>query len=216
MELFILTSLISILILILLSVIILLFKRSKNNSTDYMYENRKYTIIDRYRNKEYAIYYLNTINNNAIKLNKYIKNKFYNYTSDNYNNDLLQEIIYNLLNKYNPDDLEELDPIWSIGHKAVTNNFSSVSMCLRKKNGDFYDINLLMFVFLHELAHVGTPSRYNKKSTHPPEFWATFKFLIRNAKKINIINPIDYSKHKDEYCGIPIVYNPYFDDTIDF
>ena len=63
-----------------------------------------------------------------------------------------------------------------------------------------------MFVALHELAHIAT-----KSVGHTTEFWQNFKFLIENAKNINIYNPVDYKKSPKEYCGMTISDSPYYD-----
>ena len=46
---------------------------------------------------------------------------------------------------------------------------------------------------------------------HTDEFWNNFKFLLGEAKKINIYKPIDYKNKPVRYCGMTISDNPYFD-----
>tara|TARA_Y100001956_G_C4087367_1_gene171330 strand:+ start:367 stop:960 length:594 start_codon:yes stop_codon:yes gene_type:complete len=75
-----------------------------------------------------------------------------------------------------------------------------------KKGNKLIDRNTLMFVAMHELAHCMTLS-----IGHKPEFWQNFKFLIKNAVKINIYTPIDYKKDPQQYCGMSITDNPLFD-----
>ena len=62
-----------------------------------------------------------------------------------------------------------------------------------------------MYVALHEVAHVCSVS-----IGHTPEFWSNFKWLIINAKEINIYEPIDYKKQNKNYCGMTISDNPYY------
>ena len=50
-----------------------------------------------------------------------------------------------------------------------------------------------------------------KTEGHNREFWANFKFLIINAKEANIYNPLDYKKNPQDYCGMTITDNPYYD-----
>jgi len=78
----------------------------------------------------------------------------------------------------------------------------------KKKNGEggLIDSNTLMFVAIHELSHIATQS-----IGHTKEFWENFKFLLKESEKINIYNPIDYKKKPEEYCGISIKDNPYYD-----
>jgi hypothetical protein len=46
---------------------------------------------------------------------------------------------------------------------------------------------------------------------HKQEFWQNFKFLLENAKQAGIYDPIDYKKNPQEYCGMTINDNPYYD-----
>jgi len=41
--------------------------------------------------------------------------------------------------------------------------------------------------------------------------FGNFKFIITEAKEINIYNPIDYKKNPARYCGMNISDNPYYD-----
>lgn len=88
------------------------------------------------------------------------------------------------------------------------NKGEKLAFCLnKKKDGDnLIDMNTLTFVALHELAHIST-----KSIGHTPEFWENFKFLLIQAEKINIYNPINYEKKPKEYCGMEINHNPYYD-----
>ena len=75
------------------------------------------------------------------------------------------------------------------------------------KNGDkLIDENTLTFVAIHELGHLMT-----KSIGHTEEFWKNFKFLLQNAKKIGIYNPVDYKTKPIGYCGMTISDNPLYD-----
>ena len=88
------------------------------------------------------------------------------------------------------------------------NKGEKIAFCLNTKKGgnDLIDKNTLTFVALHELSHVAT-----KSVGHTEEFWNNFKFIIEEAVKINIYNPIDYKKNPKSYCGMTINDNPYYD-----
>tara|TARA_X000000368_G_scaffold125313_1_gene98363 strand:+ start:1974 stop:2570 length:597 start_codon:yes stop_codon:yes gene_type:complete len=75
-----------------------------------------------------------------------------------------------------------------------------------KKGNKLIDENTLTFVAIHELGHVMTESVGHKK-----EFWENFKFLLKNAVKMGIYNPVDYKKNPQPYCGMDITDNPYYD-----
>ena len=75
----------------------------------------------------------------------------------------------------------------------------------KENNDNLIDKNTLMFVALHEMAHVAS-----KSIGHNDEFWDNFAFLIGEAEKIQIYYPIDYSQKNAEYCGMTITSSPYF------
>jgi len=74
-----------------------------------------------------------------------------------------------------------------------------------KEKPKLIDIETLTFVAIHELAHIMTESVGHKK-----EFWENFKFLLQNAKEANIYNPRDFKKTPQQYCGMQIDDNPYY------
>lgn len=88
------------------------------------------------------------------------------------------------------------------------NKGEKVAFCLdKKKNGTkLIDINTLTFVALHEMSHIMSES-----IGHNDEFWDNFKFLLDNAVEINIYTPVDYKKNPENYCGLEITDNPYYD-----
>jgi hypothetical protein len=88
------------------------------------------------------------------------------------------------------------------------NKGEKLAFCLNKaKEGTkLIDINTLTFVAMHELAHIMTLS-----IGHEKEFWENFKFLLENAKASNIYTPVDYKKQPEEYCGMMLTDNPYYD-----
>jgi hypothetical protein len=114
-----------------------------------------------------------------------------------------------VLDRYNPDVLFENDPKSGEETSYVVNKGDKFAICLRSKNigsmGDFHDKNILQFVALHELSHLGSTT-YG----HNPEFWDWFEFMIIQAKLAGLHEPVDYSKNNVIYCGLPVRRNPYF------
>ena len=109
---------------------------------------------------------------------------------------------------FNPKTIQETLP--TSEYTAYSENKGEkIAFCLDKnKNGKggLIDPNTLMFVAIHELAHVAS-----KSIGHTDEFWRNFKFLLQEAEKINIYVPEDYKKEPKEYCGMEITDNPYYD-----
>jgi len=117
------------------------------------------------------------------------------------------EDVQRLVQKFNPTTISETLP--TSEHTAYSENKGEkIAFCLNKKKDDtkLIDLNTLTFVAIHELSHVMT-----KTEGHNREFWANFKFLLINAKEANIYNPIDYKKKPEDYCGMTITDNPYYD-----
>jgi len=139
---------------------------------------------------------LATITEKMTTLVKYLDEKYPN-----------EENVRRLVQKYNPKKIVETLP--TSEYTAYSENKGKkIAFCLNKKkedNDNLIDINTLMFVALHELAHVAS-----KSIGHNEEFWNNFSFLIGEAEQIQIYYPIDYSKENSEYCGMTITSSPYF------
>ena len=82
-----------------------------------------------------------------------------------------------------------------------------VHLCIRDKdeNKNLHEHNLLMFVVIHELAHI-----MSKSIGHNNEFYNNFKFLLNEASTLGIYYPIDFKKNPEQYCGIEVNSNPYY------
>jgi hypothetical protein len=91
------------------------------------------------------------------------------------------------------------------------NKGEEIGVCVRsgKNFYNIHNLNIIKFVFIHELAHVMSVSEQ-----HTEEFWKNFKFLLHNCYINNLLKKIDYSTHPEEYCGLDVSYSPYFDQNI--
>ena len=127
------------------------------------------------------------------------------YVSDKYPE---QENTQRLKQNFNPTKITETLPTSS--YTAYSENKGEkVAFCLNKKKGNnnnLIDENTLTFVGIHELAHI-----MSKSIGHKSEFWSNFKFLLEAAKEAGIHNPVDYKEAPQEYCGMKIHDNPYYD-----
>ena len=119
-----------------------------------------------------------------------------------------QENVKRLVAGFNPKQIMETLPT-STYTAYSENKGEKLAFCLNvknKENNNLIDENTLMFVTLHELSHVAT-----KSIGHKSEFWENFKFLLQEAKVAGIHDPVDYKKAPQEYCGMKIHDNPYYD-----
>lgn len=108
--------------------------------------------------------------------------------------------------RYKPNRTElsegQADPKYTT---YTVNKGESIVFCLKPRQGSetVYDINLLMFVAIHELAHIGCPSRDN----HNEEFQAVFRMLLQEAITIGVYTYQDYSQKPVEYCNLSISHS---------
>ena len=109
-----------------------------------------------------------------------------------------------LIERYNPNTLSETGENAEYISYSV-NKGEKISICLRNKGDNtFEDDNIIMFVVLHELAHLITID-----VGHTKNFWNNMKELLEKAENIYIYYPEDYSKKHIEYCGMTVKTTPY-------
>lgn len=122
-------------------------------------------------------------------------------------NDPADDRVKRLVSNFNSSKIVETLP--TSEYTAYSENKGrKIAFCLNKKkenNDHLIDENTLMFVAIHEMAHITTLS-----IGHNKEFWDNFKYLLEKAKECKVHEPVDYSKKRTEYCGMTISDNPYF------
>jgi hypothetical protein len=112
-----------------------------------------------------------------------------------------------LVQKFKPDKIVETLPTSEFTAYSE-NKGQKIAFCLNKKkedNDNLINPNTLMYVAIHEMAHIASET-----IGHNEEFWTNFRFLLHEAKAANVYEPIDYQKQNEEYCGMKITDNPYF------
>ena len=118
--------------------------------------------------------------------------------------DTKKEGVQDLLDNYNPRALSETLPGSKYTSYSV-NKGEKISICIRSVEDEaFIDDNTILFVVIHELAHVMT-----EEVGHTQLFWSNMKYLLEEGKNVGIYNPIDYRKTPKEYCGMEINTTPY-------
>jgi hypothetical protein len=129
------------------------------------------------------------------------------YLDEKYPKESGKDNVRRLVQKFNPKKIVETLP--TSEYTAYSENKGQkIAFCLNKKkedNNHLIEENTLMFVALHEMAHVAS-----KSIGHNTEFWDNFTFLIGEAEELKVYTPIDYSKKNEEYCGMTITSSPYF------
>lgn len=110
-------------------------------------------------------------------------------------------IVSRIKNNFNPDVIQERE-LHSQYTSYTENKGSRIVLCLR--NGDqLAEINLLMFVALHEYSHI-VCDEYG----HTDKFWQQFAEILEEAINIGIYQKQNYEKYPQEYCGVQVTSSP--------
>ena len=159
-----------------------------------MIDNKKYLVQDKTDSKTAA----DMLAQLRINMNKLI-----DYCNENINTDecinFKKYIIR--LDKRNKDGIifSESNPESNYTSYSV-NKGEELVFCLRsKEDGSFHDINLIMYVMVHEISHIACP-----EYGHTPLFNKIFAFLLNLCIKIKLYKKIDFDNNPTEYCGMTV------------
>jgi len=156
-------------------------------------DGKKYLVQNR-KNAVEAANLLANINKNLIRLISILKQK--------YSEDPRAKM---MINNYNSDTITE-----GTGEKNYTsysvNKGEKIVFCITVRNDEnnkkLMDLNTMLYVGIHELAHLGT-----KEIGHVDVFWKNFKWILKIAEKEGIYKYEDYRINPKKYCGIIINSN---------
>lgn len=150
-------------------------------------------LVRNLKDKIEAANLLATIRKKLIQLVNHLEIKFPN-----------DERVARLLLRYKPDNLIESTPSNKYTSYSI-NKGEKVVLCLRSRNSKNILVkkNLLMFVALHEVAHIMT-----KSIGHTKEFWDNFRFLLKESIKTKLYIKQNFRKYPKEYCGTQITDSP--------
>lgn len=122
----------------------------------------------------------------------------------------VQQLVQNF--QPNPNRFWEATP--DAEHTSYSvNKGEKVHLCLRQREGpneSLVDENIMVFVGLHEMAHVLTTSL-----GHGPDFWNNFGWLLKQAEAVGIYKYQDFKSHPVAYCGLHITDSPSYDPKKD-
>jgi predicted metal-dependent hydrolase len=183
------------LIIFILLVLYFLFKKNKNViRTRSEFDNKEY-LVQNVPDRKRAAYILGVINHRIDLFTKYLEENMDNYPEyKKYIKDFCTKIPNRILMENFPG-----------GNRTsyTVNRGQQIVLCLRSsKTNKFHDINLIMYVTIHELAHVACP-----EEGHTELFKKIFIFFLRIAISIGIYRKQDYSTRPRFYCGMVISDN---------
>jgi len=190
-------KIITFIFLFLLVIIILIYIKLYPRNQIYVksdIDNLDYLVRD-LPDKQKAANMLARIRLNLINLSNYLyENKDVKYSEN-------QEYIHRLHTKINYVEFSESSAS-SMYTSYSVNKGEQLVFCLREKSlqGDLHDINLIMYVALHEIAHIACP-----EYSHTELFKKIFAFFVLVAIDINIYKKIDFNEYPVDYCGLTIM-----------
>lgn len=185
----------SYLVIILLSIIIL-FKYFNQSEVIYQEFNnngiKKIYLVREMPDKDDAVKILG-------KLDITLKNLVKTLVKDNSINSEMLGYIKTIVNRIDSVVIQESSADSKYTSYSV-NKGEILVFCLRSKRSyKIHDFNDLLYVAIHEIAHIGCP-----ELGHTPLFFKINKFLINKAIEKGIYKYIDYSRDIKEYCGIDL------------
>lgn len=153
-------------------------------------DNREYLVQDKDDAKEAA----NLIAEIRQKLITLVEHLIKTHSPDDSRIMMLKE-------NFDPDALRE--GVDNSGYTSYSiNKGEKVVLCLRNKDR-LVDLNTMMFVSLHELAHICT-----RDVGHTDTFWKNFRWILEESINIGIYVHQDFDKEPVEYCGMQITSSP--------
>ena len=174
----------------------------------FLFHNKKNVVLIEGRdNNKYLVYNDTKKNDSALLLSDVINNMF-----------KLRDYLYENISKYPEFDqyikqlyenlhrdrslIYENDPNSKLTSFSV-NKGEEIAFCLRsKKSNELHQLNLIMYVALHEMAHIACP-----EIGHGALFKKIFKFLTEVSIEIGIYQLDNYESNPIEYCGMILSSN---------
>ena len=162
----------------------LVFVENEKEGTRYLVQNDK----NRYKSSKLLV----KLTKRMYKLRNYLVKNMKNYPEYEKYIKLLQKGFNN-----NRTTISESSPYSNLTSYSV-NKGEELVFCLKsKETGKLHKINLLMYVAVHEMAHIGCP-----EIGHGPLFQKVFKFFTQESIKLKLYNKKNYDVNPVEYCGM--------------
>jgi len=166
----------------------------------YKYYSSIETIISKVDNRDYSVQIKDDAQG-AADLIAQVRQKLITLVDHMYKTFPSNPKVIKLKKNFNPDVLKEGidDPKYTT---YTVNKGEEIILCLRT-DGKLVDINVLTFVCIHELSHIG-----NETIGHDEPFWEFFKELLLEAINIGVYIKYDYKAQNVKYCGMTITDSP--------
>ena len=173
------------------------YLENKASDVTYVKIGKVEYLVRNLPDKEEAAKLLSQIRSRLKKLVDYLYTNIKSYKNQ-------EENIKRMKDNYRPNNITESSPGNSYTSYSI-NKGEKVVFCLRSKDGrnTLTSLNTMMFVAIHELAHIMT-----KSIGHTTEFWDNMKFLLKVGVEIGVYVKQDFNKKPVDYCGTKITDTP--------
>lgn len=208
-------------LLVIVVIVIALFFRARTRTQRFVVRGMIVNVASSYEDKNSAIALMLECNARMMALMRHLRAKYYIGTTDaecgrecmaQQNASAQRDSVDHLLRGFNYEEVHENLPSDPSSTAYSLDKGRKIMLCLREVRAphNMIDINTLMFVILHEAAHIANWEEWG----HGANFWSTFKFLLTEAARIGIYAPINYARAPRDYCGFRLDHNPLFDARI--
>lgn len=175
------------------------YLENKASDVTYVSHNNTEYLVRNLPDKEEAALLLSKIIDRLTKIVDNTSNEIKDKDKSTHNDSLKR-----LKKNYRPNNITESSP----GNKYTSysvNKGDKIVFCLRAKDGSnkLTDINTMMFVAIHELAHLMT-----KSIGHTTEFWDNMRFLLKEGIKLGVYKKQNFNETPVDYCGTKITDTP--------
>ena len=159
-----------------MALILVMYVQNRSGEVDFVVsnvDNRRY-LVRKMHDSQQAADLLAHINKDLVDLVQHLMAK---YPS---NEDCLL-----LFKNFDPSAVSE-GSIDSGYTSYSVNKGEKIILCIRQKDDSFVDKNVLVYVAVHELAHIMTT-----EIGHTSMFWDNFRFILNEAILINLYHKVD-------------------------
>lgn len=211
-------------VLAVLVIVLAYYFVTRTHTDQYVIKGMVVNVISDFDNKEDAMRLVMECNRRMLLLLAYLRRKYkIGATDSECARDCMQwmrahaegrEVVRHLLRDFNYEVIYEFQP--APGAKSVAYSLDKgrkIMLCLREQANprNIVDIDTLMFVVLHEAAHIANYEEWG----HEEKFWSIFKYLLEEAAQLGVYAPVDYARAPKNYCGFHLNHNPLFDARIE-
>ena len=182
-------SVVEVFIIFIITVILVMYIQHHYGEVEYVkssIDGKEY-LVRNLSDKQKAANYLADINKDLKTLVQHMMAKY-----------PVNEYAQQLYKNYNPDAVSE-GSIESGYTSYSINKGEKIILCIRQRDKSFVDKNTILYVAIHELAHLMTP-----EIGHTTLFWKNFKWILEEAVSIKLYTHVDYTEKPSDYCGITI------------